>query len=557
MLRVRTNWLVLLAALPACGGADDGRADPSLLHRVARGDLAITVRERAEIRAAHDTRVVSQLEGRATLIYLIREGTVVAAGDKVAELDASAITEKRASQAIAVAKARAAVEQARKSWEIMEKELVAAEKTASNRLQIARLRSEKFLGQAQAGATASETNAEMLAKLRELVAAEQALDPRAEQKHGGLAGRLLELCGGEAKLALAMGEMANKVLRQLDEIGLARADLALAADTLTHSRRLAAKEYVTRNELERDVIQHKRQASAVALAWNDLQLLVHYTLPETLIGLHQEVENASLELDSVRAANEARRVREGADLASAEAELTLAQERLDNCNQQIANAVMRAPAPGLVVYGRFDWDEPVYEGMEVRERQDVVILPDVRSMVAELRVHEAQIDKVAAGQPAVAKVDAFPGRSFPGRVSAVAALPDASPRMQDLKVYRVTVLLDGDNQDRALRPGMNATVEIDVGVLRDVVAVPLPAIRRNGDTHYVWLATDQGPAATEVQLGGNNLTHVEILSGLDAGATVHLVEPHGARPPAASDGKAGAGGNGKPAGAGANGPAAR
>lgn len=524
----------------ACGDAGDGSADPSLVHRVGRGDVVITVRERAEIRAAHDKRVVSQLEGRATLIYLIKEGTVVEAGDKLAELDASAITEKRATQAIAVAKARAAVEQARKNCEIMEKELLAAEKTAVNRLQIAHLRLEKFLGQAQeqsVSESADGTNGEMLAKLKELLQTERQADPRAEEKYASLVPKVVELLGGADKLALAMGEMANQVLQQVDEIGLARADLAMAADTLGYSRNLAAKNFITRNELERDLINHKRQLSKVGLAWNNLQLLIKFTLPETLIGLVQEVENSTLGLDSVRGSNEARRVREGAELDSTEAEFKLAQERLDNCNQQIQNAVLKAPGPGLVVYGRFDWDEPVYEGMEVRERQDIVILPDVNSMVAELKVHEAQIDKVAIGQRATVKVDAFPGRSFAGQVSVVSALPDPSPRSQDLKLYKVTVLIDGANKDRALRPGMNATVEIDVGVLADVVNVPLPAVRRSGDTHFVWLGTDHGPVAREVELGGNNLTHVEILSGLLPGDAVHLVEPSGAQAPSTGGGK--------------------
>ncbi|MDA1261158.1 MAG: hypothetical protein O3A20_11130 [Planctomycetota bacterium] len=109
--------------------------------------LLITVRERGEIKAARDTRISSQLEGRATLIELIPEGTVVSAGEVVAKLDVSGILEKRDLQAIAVAKAEAALEQARKAVEIVEKELTAAERTAETRLQIAELRLQRFIGQ--------------------------------------------------------------------------------------------------------------------------------------------------------------------------------------------------------------------------------------------------------------------------------------------------------------------------------------------------------------------------------------------------------------------------
>src|SRR5262245_267844 len=115
---VRASALLVLPLwLGACGG-DEAALHPALVHAVTRGDLVITVRERAEIRAARDTRVSSELEGRATLIYLVPEGTLVAKDDKVAELDVSSIEEKRAQQAIAVAKAEAALEQAKKTVEI-------------------------------------------------------------------------------------------------------------------------------------------------------------------------------------------------------------------------------------------------------------------------------------------------------------------------------------------------------------------------------------------------------------------------------------------------------
>ena len=104
--------LPLLLALPtllySCG--EQGSAlDASLVHTVQRGNLEIVVREQGEVQAANDTQVGSTLEGRAMLIYLIDEGSVVQAGEKLAELDVSEIEEKRAGQAIQVANVEAAL----------------------------------------------------------------------------------------------------------------------------------------------------------------------------------------------------------------------------------------------------------------------------------------------------------------------------------------------------------------------------------------------------------------------------------------------------------------
>ena len=43
----------------------------------------------------------------------------------------------------------------------------------------------------------------------------------------------------------------------------------------------------------------------------------------------------------------------------------------------------------------------------------------------------------------------------------------------DVKLYGVTVEIDLENSDGKLRPGMNTTVEIDVGTMRDVLSIPI------------------------------------------------------------------------------------
>jgi hypothetical protein len=82
---------------------------------------------------------------------------------------------------------------------------------------------------------------------------------------------------------------------------------------------------------------------------------------------------------------------------------------------------------------------------------------------------------------------------------------------------------------------MNGTVTIEVGNVEDVVNVPLPALERQGDRHYVWKVGPDGPIAAPVELGANNLTHVQILAGLDEGERIYLVRPPGSELPAAPE----------------------
>ena len=545
---LRAMGLVLLPLTAwACGEASTPLEQSPDLHLVTRGDLRITVREQAEVQAAVQTQVKSELEGRSnTLIYLIPEGTVVAEGEKLAELDVSEIEEKRANQGIGVAKVGAALEQARKSVEIMDKEIEAERNTAQNRLTIAQMELEKFQGKKienppADGVPAEEgTNREMLRKLEEMLEAATPEDnpggTAAEVKYAGLPNTVRELLGDEANLDRDMGQMANQILEQIDQIRLARAELVLKADTLHHSERLQAKLFITKNELEKDQLTYDSQLSKVTLAWNDIDLLINYTLRQQMIQMVQDVVNAGLDLQSVVAGSDARRVKDLADLESNELEYALAMERLENWDQQIANAVMLAPNPGLVVYakqGRGMSQQPVEEGMDVRKRQTLIVLPDVTNMVAELKVHEADIDKVAPTQDATIEVDAFSERIFHGVVTRVAALPDSGSRFtnNDLKVYKTIVTFDGHNEEGVLRPGMNATVEIMIGVVKDIINVPNPAVHRAETVHYVWKRTPSGPEAVRVTVGRNNLTHVEIEAGLEEGETIYLAVPPGAEIP--------------------------
>ena len=529
---------LLAATLSSCGDSTETGTDPSLIHTVKRGNLHVTVTERADIRAAKDTRVKSKVEGRATLKHLIREGSIVEKGQLVAELDASELEAKAQTEAISVARAEAAYDQAVKNNEIVESELEALDKTASSRLRIAEIRREKFIGKppkSERKIAKDGTNAAMLAKLDELIVEHQQSDPEAAERMADLPDAVREMLGTSRELQFEMGEMANQVLTQIDEINLARAEYELAAETLFHSRSLQAKNFITKNELERDIIASNRQRSKVTVAWNSLQILINYTLREQLITLDQEIENARLGLKSQRALADARRVREAAELRATKAQFDLGKEQLDNFRLQVKNARFVAPTPGLVVYGRYDWDEPVYEGMSVREGQDIVIIPDIRSMIARLRVHEAQIDQVAIGQRAKVTIDAFPGRVFGAKVEYVATLPEPTRRSTDTKVYEVRVMIDGNNPEGAIRPGMNGSVSIDVGVLHDVISVPVPAVKRRDETHYVWRIEGNEPVARKVVLGRNNLTHVEVLSGLEIGDRIRLVPPPGRELPMSPD----------------------
>ncbi|MGC6489136.1 MAG: efflux RND transporter periplasmic adaptor subunit [Planctomycetota bacterium] len=559
-MRLRNNVPVLLvaaAALAACGGEEKKSDNRVNLYQVSREDLPINVKEGGELVAVNEVEVKSQIEGSATILSLIPEGTLVKKGDKLVELDVTELVEKRATQEIAVEKARNSLEQARTAQEILEKELQANLNTAESQRQIATMELQKLLG-AKDGQGSEGKNADMVKRLDELVnpapsddepgaadpeaAVERALVSQVHpQNYAGLIAKVRSLLTvkGEAgdPLQRDMGEMANKILQQADTIRLAMADLKVKEDTAAHSRRLAEKQFITRNELERDELAYQSQASKVTIAWNDLELLINYTLQRDKIEFRQNLENAELEVARVMAKNDAERKNSQFDTDAKQKEFEIASDRLETLNRQIKNSVIYSPGEGLVVYskvsrGRGD-SEPVEEGTSVRQYQTIIILPDNSRLKCRIKVQEAMIEKVRRGMPAHISAEVRPNDVMTGRVTYVAPVADSASRWSgnDKKVYTTEVMLDGINRDESLKAGMKAAATITVDSEPNVLTVPIQAVRRDRAVNYIWKDTPEGPVAVAVKVGANNQEKVVVLEGVSEGDMIYRTPPGGQADP--------------------------
>ena len=220
-----------------------------------------------------------------------------------------------------------------------------------------------------------------------------------------------------------------------------------------------------------------------------------------------------------------------ADLRAKQAELTRQKEKLDKIKDQIEKTRITAPRDGLVVYAtstEFSWrgnQEPLAEGQEVRERQDLIHLPATDTMMVEVKVPEAKLQLLKNGLPAAIRVDALPGRSYTGHVIKIAPLPNATSVFlnPDLKVYDTQVLFD-ETED-ALRTGMSCTVEIIAAKYDDALYVPLHAVLRQGTQPVVYVKRNTGFEAQPVEIGLDDNRLIHIKKGLEPGDIVLLTPP--------------------------------
>jgi HlyD family secretion protein len=76
----------------------------------------------------------------------------------------------------------------------------------------------------------------------------------------------------------------------------------------------------------------------------------------------------------------------------------------------------------------------IEEGAQVRNRQELITLPDTSQMKVDIKVHESQINKVKKGQTAFIVLDLEPDKRYKGIVSKVAPLPDSASFFSDPNV---------------------------------------------------------------------------------------------------------------------------
>lgn len=193
---------------------------------------------------------------------------------------------------------------------------------------------------------------------------------------------------------------------------------------------------------------------------------------------------AKTEMDTARA-SVARGV---AGVRTAEANVAAAQAQLASSQTQRQRAIIVSPVNGVVLARQVEPGQTVAASFNTPTL--FVIAEDLREMKLEVAVDEADVGEVKEGQAATFTVDAFPGRTFPAKITRVDVGSNLSAQAASsstttttgstsAQVVSYAAVLSVANQQMQLRPGMTATAEIVTSEKRDVLTVPNAALRYN------------------------------------------------------------------------------
>jgi hypothetical protein len=201
------------------------------------------------------------------------------------------------------------------------------------------------------------------------------------------------------------------------------------------------------------------------------------------------------------------------------------QSRLSGMLELLQKFNITAPKPGMVIYER-SWNGKKGPGSQISSWDPIVAqLPDLSTMISKTYVNEVDINKVSIDQEVEIQVDAFPDKSFKGKVIEVANIGEQM-RKFDAKVFEVTIELT--ETDTVLRPAMTTSNKIVTKIHENVKFVPLEAIQNDSLT-YVFKQGENGKVVKqEVITGEFNDDQIIVKYGVQKGETILLSIPENA-----------------------------
>lgn len=210
-----------------------------------------------------------------------------------------------------------------------------------------------------------------------------------------------------------------------------------------------------------------------------------------------------------------------AQINAAKAQINQYQASLKTALTNLGYTKIIAPVDGTVISREIDLGSPVAASFQAPEL--FTIAQDLTKMQIEVSVSEADIGKVEEGQDVTYTLDGYPDSTFKGKVTQVRLSPTT-----ESNVVTYTVIVDVNNEDLKLKPGMTANVSIITDKSEDVLCVPNMALKFTPDINGpkyknqgIWILEKNKPKRIEIETGANNDTSTEIISdALNEGAQV-------------------------------------
>ncbi len=472
-LFVRTLLLLTLLATAGFGifamsryvGREQLDSSAGSSYTVQRRTLEDRAVERGTVESQNTVYGNCETPGRSKITFIVPEGSLVKAGDKVAAFETNEIEVLIRQKEVEVNEARGKYDEAVQSLEIKRNE--------------------------------NETNI-AAAKLAYDIAV---IDLKKYEKG--------DFVADKADLERAIKE--------------AEAALEKVRDEKNNVQILVKKGYRTPQQLREIQLRENTFQFQVERDKQKLLVLVTYDKEKKLIEMQGKLAEAELKHDRAEKTAEAEVKKGEAAVENAKNGVAIVEQQLAELQEVLNKCTLYAEQDGTVAYANERWydaSERIREGTEMYPGRAVYYLPDMTRMQVKANVHESVVDRIKVDQKATIRLDAFSDTKLAGTVSAVAGM--AASTYSNVQNYETVILIDKLPENLAIKPGMTAEVDILVGSYADVICVPVGAITEYFEQTYVYVLSGSKVERRIVKTGRVTHSFIEITEGLEVGEVVAL-----------------------------------
>jgi len=246
-----------------------------------------------------------------------------------------------------------------------------------------------------------------------------------------------------------------------------------------------------------------------------------YEPPTTIRQAEINLDQSKRQLEQLKRSYELRVALTKRNIGYRNLYISRMERRVKDYEEVLAGFTITAPSPGMIIYKRDRFGNKRKAGSSINPMdRAIATLPDLTTMLSKVFVSEIEISKIKKDLNVTITVDAFPAKSYTGKVIEIANIGEVLPN-SDSKVFEVLIKLDGT--DMNLRPSMTTNNKILIKSFDNVIYIPTECVRTGADGLPV-VYTRAGNRQV-VLLGEANDKEVIINKGLKPGTAIYMQMP--------------------------------
>jgi HlyD family secretion protein len=237
-----------------------------------------------------------------------------------------------------------------------------------------------------------------------------------------------------------------------------------------------------------------------------------------------KLESATIALNRAQEQIENKKVIHKEDLLQKSLTMRQLTSTLVDANSSMNNLYIVSPANGIVIKEtNWNTDQKWAVGDQPYTGSNLIELPDLSAMRAEVKINEVDISKVNPDQRVEIRPDAYSDSVYTGIVESVANLAQNKDYNSKIKIFPVQIRISGHS--KTLLPGLTVSCRIIVSEIPDVIYIPLESLFNEQGTDYVYIKSGSGFKRRDIKTGAVNTDFAIVKEGLEENDLIALSNP--------------------------------